>query len=60
MWVILMNNKGFAITTMVFGLLIIASLVLFGALATYSSSKRQSTSFVDYVESELHKDEFTP
>ena len=48
------NNKGFAVTTMVFGLVILASLVLFGTLVIFNRTKTQSDSFTDSVETELH------
>ena len=49
-----MNNKGFAISSMVFGLVIIASLVLFLTLSISNNSKKQSNDFVERVETELH------
>ena len=49
-----MNNKGFAISSMVFGLVIIASLVLFLTLSISNNSKKQSNDFVDSVEEKLH------
>ncbi len=50
-----MNNKGFAISTMLYGMLIIASLVIFTIVSLTTFGKKTQTDFVDEVETELLK-----
>lgn len=48
-----MNNKGFAITTMLYGTLMIAVIVVFTLASLTTFSKREESDFVDSVEEEL-------
>ena len=48
------GNKGFAITTMLYGLLIIAILVIFMLLSLVSFNKKSTNDFVKGVENELN------
>ena len=47
------KEKGFAITTMLYGLLIIAALVTFMLLSLVGFNKKSSSDFVSDVEKEL-------
>lgn len=47
------KESGFAITTMLYGLLIIASLVTFMLLGLVSFNKKSSSNFVNDVEDEM-------
>lgn len=49
-----LNNQGFAISTMLYGLLIIAVLIIFMLLSIISFTKKSSTDFVNQVEQELN------
>ena len=49
-----MNNKGFAITTMLYGLLIIVVLVMFLLLSIMSFNKKSQTDFVNKLDQELN------
>ena len=51
----LKNNKGFAVTAMVYGMMTIASLIMFLTLDVMSSNKNISREFADDVEDELNK-----
>ena len=48
-----LNNKGFAISTMLYGLLIIAVLLIFMLLSIVAFNKKSSDDFVRQVEQEL-------
>ncbi len=47
------NNNGFAISTMLYGLLIIAATIIFMLLASISFTKKTTNDFVNKVEKEL-------
>jgi len=49
-----LDNKGFAISTILYGLLIMASLVLLLLMSTVGSNKRSSDNFVDDIENSLN------
>lgn len=49
------NNKGFAISTMLYGLLIIGALIIFMLLSIISFTKKSSTDFINQVEKELNE-----
>lgn len=51
----MLNNKGFAITTMVYGMMALASLIMFLTLDIMSNDKASSTSVVEEKEDELNK-----
>lgn len=51
----LKNNRGFAVTAMVYGMMTIASLIMFLTLDVMSSNKNISREFADDVEDELNK-----
>ena len=48
-----MNNKGFAITSMVYGLVLLASLILFLTLSTLDMTNIDNDKFTDDVEEKL-------
>ena len=48
-----MNNKGFAIISMVYGLVLIAGLILFGTLTIMNTSSSDNIKNTDEVEEEL-------
>ncbi len=48
-----LNNKGFAISTMLYGLLIIAVLLIFMLLSIVAFNKKSNDDFVRQVEQEL-------
>lgn len=48
-----MNNKGFAITSMVYGLVLLASLILFLTLSTLDMTNIDNDKFIDDVEEKL-------
>lgn len=47
------NNKGFAISTMLYGLLIMSTMIIFMLLGIASFTKKSSNDFVNKVEKEL-------
>ncbi|MEG0994444.1 MAG: hypothetical protein RSE91_00520 [Bacilli bacterium] len=49
-----LNNKGFAISTILYGILMLASLTLFLIVSTISSSKTANDDFIDEIEKELN------
>ncbi len=49
------NNRGFAISTILYGMLLITVLVLGGLLATLHSSKQSNAHFIDDVENYLNQ-----
>ncbi len=49
-----MNNKGFAISTIIYGLITMASLVLFILVASLSFSKKSTDDMTDTIEKELN------
>lgn len=48
-----MNNKGFAISTMLYGLLIMASATIFSMATLTMFTQKSQNDFVDDVEEEL-------
>ncbi len=50
-----MNNKGFAISTVLYSLIILMSLLLFLLIGTMSFSRDNSSELVDQVEEELNE-----
>jgi len=48
------TNKGFAISTMLYGLLIMSATIIFMLLSSISFTKKSSTDFVNKVEKELN------
>ena len=48
-----MDNKGFAIISLIYGLVLIASMVLFLTLRIMDNTNSQNDSFVDKVEEQL-------
>ncbi|MEG0995098.1 MAG: hypothetical protein RSE91_03945 [Bacilli bacterium] len=50
----MINNKGFAISTILYGLLMMASLVLFLLMATLANGKTANNHFVETIEKELN------
>lgn len=51
----MLNKKGFAVTTMVYGMMAIASLILFLTLDIMSSNKKNSNDYAQEIEDELNK-----
>ena len=49
-----LNNKGFAISTVLYSLLIMATLILFLLLGTLSLQRRTTSDLVDNIKSELN------
>ena len=49
-----LNNKGFAISTVLYSLLIMATLILFLLLGNLSFERRTTSDFVDNVKTELN------
>lgn len=49
-----MNNKGFAISTVLYGLVILMSLLLFLLLGTMSFSRDNNSKLVEQIEEELN------
>ena len=49
-----LNNKGFAISTVLYSLLIMATLILFLLLGNLSFERRTTNDFVDNIKSELN------
>lgn len=50
-----MNNKGFAISTVLYGLIILMSLLLFLWIGTMSFSKDNSDKLIEQIEEELNE-----
>lgn len=50
-----MNNKGFAISTIIYGLLLLSSAVLFLLLGTVSFSRSSDRNFIGKIEEELNE-----
>lgn len=50
-----MNNKGFAVSTILYGLLILSSAILFLLVGTMAFTKKQDSDFVDQIETELNE-----
>lgn len=50
-----LNNKGFAVTTMVYGMLALASLIMFLTLDVMRNSKKTSNEYAQDVEDELNR-----
>ena len=48
------NNKGFAISTVLYSLLIMATLILFLLLGNLSFERRTTSDLVDNIKSELN------
>lgn len=51
----MLNQKGFAVTTMVYGMMALASLILFLTLDIMSSNKKTTTNYAQDIEDELNK-----
>ena len=51
-----MNNRGFAISTMLYGLVIIISLVMIGILSTMSFNRKSSREFTSTIVDDLEKE----
>lgn len=51
----MLNNKGFAITTMVYGMMALASLIMFLTLNIMSNDKTSSVEQAEEKEDELNK-----
>ena len=49
-----LNNKGFAISTIIYGLLLMAVLVMTMLLTTMSFNKKSSNDFVKKIENDLN------
>ena len=49
-----LNNKGFAISTVLYSLLIMATLILFSLLGNLSFERRTTNDLVDNIKSELN------
>ena len=49
-----LNNKGFAISTVLYSLLIMATLILFLLLCTLSFERRTTSDLVDNIKNELN------
>ena len=49
-----LNNKGFAISTVLYSLLIMATLILFLLLGNLSFERRTTNDLVDNIKSELN------
>ena len=49
-----LNNKGFAISTVLYSLLIMATLILFLLLGNLSFERRTTSDLVDNIKSELN------
>lgn len=50
-----LNNKGFAISTMLYGLLIILILIITTLMSTMSFNRKNSKEFTDTIVEELEK-----
>lgn len=50
-----MNNRGFAISTIIYGLLILSSAILFLLLGTMSFTREENRDFVEEIEKELNE-----
>ncbi len=51
----MLNNKGFAVTTMVYGMMALASLILFLTLDIMNSNKNITSEYAQDVEDELNR-----
>ena len=49
-----LNNKGFAISTILYGLLMMTSLIFFLLIATMSNGKTTNDKLIDTIETELN------
>lgn len=50
-----LNNRGFAISTLLYGLMIMSLLVVFALFGNLSTNRQNTVSFVDKVEDELNR-----
>lgn len=50
-----MNNKGFAISTVLYGLVLLMSMLLFLLLGTMSFSRDNNSKMVEQIEEELNE-----
>lgn len=49
-----LNNKGFAISTILYGILAMASLILLLLIGTMSASKKNNDTFIQQIEADLN------
>ena len=50
-----LNNRGFAISTLLYGLMIMSLLIVFALMGNLSTNRQNTTNFVDLVEDELNR-----
>ena len=50
-----LNNRGFAISTLLYGLMLMSLLIVFALLGNLGTSRQNTSSFVDKVEDELNR-----
>lgn len=50
-----LNNKGFAISTLLYGLMIMSLLVVIALLANLGTNRSNTVNFVDKIEDELNR-----
>ena len=50
-----LNNRGFAISTLLYGLMIMSLLIVFALISNLGTNRQTSSSFVDKIEDELNR-----
>ena len=50
-----LNNRGFAISTLLYGLMIMSLLIVIALISNLSTNRINTTNFVDKVEDELNR-----
>lgn len=50
-----LNNRGFAISTLLYGLMIMSLLIVFALISNLGTNRRSTSSFVDKIEDELNR-----